>query len=365
MISFTGFAGLDLNATRQDHSAYLATFSSTILNFGYSRSFDLFFNGEPVKMSSDGGETCDESHLRSIFNNKTERSLFSLAYDWSYSLRVPRRWCASTFSNTETIEGLTVEGPMIRSYPQNTTSAFNCTVQSLLIRHLTIEVFNRKVLHPQVFAQTETMRIEYSLIGKLELNLFKDLTSLRSFFLKIFNLRGLMQANGFGWARYLNYYRSRPVEWPPGLLANKSLSNESRLELDQNKFFVTIELMTNLDDSDGIFFPMADYAFPGENFCLFVDYPHDKLAFTLILPLEDDSCTCTILWLYRNVAFYVQHGVDRDYFWKGHFTHYSTVNDTVEFQLAYTNCSIPDRIEKCQLESASTNKSIGTWGQFC
>jgi hypothetical protein len=40
-----------------------------------------------------------------------------------------------------------------------------------------------------------------------------------------------------------------------------------------------------------------DYTFPDEDFCMFLDFPHNRLVFPILFGFEHIKCTCTLMYL--------------------------------------------------------------------
>ncbi len=109
-VNFHGFIGIDLNiTTNAAFYEYILAWKNYMGQYYMGHlfcfaQFELFFNGEFLKMTSDNGKTCDETHLISIYN-KTNVNIFSpINFLYFQSLKFPRKWCASFFSNSETEE---------------------------------------------------------------------------------------------------------------------------------------------------------------------------------------------------------------------------------------------------------------------
>jgi hypothetical protein len=157
-----------------------------------------------------------------------------------------------------------------------------------------------------VFAKTKIIPILGGLVKKLEFDVFKDLTGLKCLAFRIYNSKGLIHANGIEWLHYLNYYHE---PFKHDVFEDNYLSRGTMKALFKNKKIVYIQ---NMEHNDYLFvvkfFPLIDYEFPEEDFCMFANYPHEKLIFTVV-NIYSNSCSCTILWVYKHMAFYVQNGI--------------------------------------------------------
>jgi hypothetical protein len=371
------FTGLDLNTSFDPSLSpfppFFLNYFLLYLSFIRSASFDLYLNGELVNTGSDDGKTCDESELVSVFS-RTSTSVFSLSYTFKFTQVVFRRkWSALAFHNVQISQLSMAEDNAVRFYPENSKYRLNCNIKILRISSTTIEHQSREVLHPQVFSSTETIEIEGS-IGKVELDVFGDLTSLKALIMMVYNLRGFIHTNGLEWMEYLNYYQES--FYPKlRLLENSTLSRDSTSKLDQNKVIVSVLSVTYTTSNSLLsssYFPLANYSFPDEDFCLFASYPRNKMVF-IVFRDNLQSNSCTQAWFYKEAVFYFEHGYDKEENWpyasfstfdsiSSYVKSFSLKNDTFEF--AYNACKIPERIEKCKLASLSTSNYFDQYFQL-
>jgi hypothetical protein len=148
-LKFNELKGIDFNTTGNFGSDFnrpiYSNFALNLLN-SYHIPFDLYFNGELIKISSNGDRTCDETQLLDIYKS-TNTILFSLLYFARIEIngRYPRKWCASAFKNVFMKDLLVIRQP-IRFFPENTSSPFDCWIRFMSIESVTIEMLNREIL---------------------------------------------------------------------------------------------------------------------------------------------------------------------------------------------------------------------------
>jgi hypothetical protein len=351
------FKGLDLNMTiPEDNYRHLFDAWSDSINsmfFGFA-PFELYFNGELLKMSSDGGQTCDETQLVEIFK-QTNHNFFGLSSSlFLHQLRFTRKWCASVFRNLY-LSLLLVEGQPIRFYSENSTlfnaSNINCVIRSLELNQTIIENFNKEILHPQLYGRLQTLSVSGA-IGKIQTDIFKDLVELSFFQLAIYNLRGFLHTNGIEWTRYLNFYKSTR-NLSDLVKMNNSANSEMDDYISNSLVTIVIDNRRNDDLYPIEYFPFIGYEFPDADFCIFADFPHEKLVIMqLFNPLSE--CSCTILWVFKYLSLYVSYNSKGLYRLHSDSIKICFLNDTDLFESAYKACKIPDRIQMCK--SLTKNK---------
>jgi hypothetical protein len=197
----------------------------------------------------------------------------------------------------------------LQFYPERTTD-FDCRISELEISATTIELLDRMTLHPQVFARTERVSLG-GIIGKVEHDIFKDLSLLKSLTLQIYNIRGFMHTNGIGWMRFLN--SNYTGTFKPAFLENGTLSARSKHEMEAHRVFVAIVNSVETTQLDSKYFPLLFYNFSDEDFCLFAEYPHERMVITQAVTYSP-SCSCSLLWIYKYVPLFIQNGKGEDIF---------------------------------------------------
>jgi hypothetical protein len=148
-LNLWGFTGIDLNLTLGSqllNNIVRHNWSQTGYLFnGYQyigSSVDLYMNGAPIVMSSDGGHTCDETELAGIVNNT--RMNFSV-FSWSAQQIVLRNvkqsrgpLCALAFKNTNITQMLVYTSPVIFFSTISNVDMNGTSIQILTMCHMTI-----------------------------------------------------------------------------------------------------------------------------------------------------------------------------------------------------------------------------------
>ncbi len=365
-VDLTSFSGIDLNVTL-DSSQYrnLLSWRSVVQQHRFQiSSLDLLFNGKILKMTADNGRTCDEAESLDAFNQTNGYTFFTSMQTLSLkSSRFTRKLCPLVFK-TVSLDTLYTFGPLLKFYKENSDAyskldGLSSAISTLHLRSAVIENLDRELLHPHVYANTFQIKIECS-IGKIEVDVFKELTALSELLMSLNNFRGFLHSNGIEWMQYLNYHVS-PFE--PEFYANLTITVASRDLIDKKRIWIQVECMANdLDLYPVSYFPFFGYQFPDEYFCLFARYPHQKMIFTNVIgPISQCSCTC--LWIYKYVALYAHHRLDAFAGFRTEMVRACNVNNYSRFEAAYNACNVSSRIEACgtALALGELKQSIGNY----
>lgn len=142
-----------------------------------------------------------------------------------------------------------------------------------------------KLLYKFVFKQVKTLFLSGYLKNSFENNLIKSLSYLNKIEININNLRSFFHSST-KWFDEINFD-----------LQKVDLNSNSLMELlkhGQTKIFITVF---------GQYLSWT-YSFPDEDFCLFKNYPHERLALPIIFTKALINCTCTQCWLLRYNSIY-------------------------------------------------------------
>ena len=72
-------------------------------------------------------------------------------------------------------------------------------------------------------------------------------------------------------------------------------TNNNRSEFATTKNFPNQQMIIEFNDESNT------YAYPEEDFCNFMHFPHENYVFPLINTKRNLTCTCTLLWLIQNL----------------------------------------------------------------
>jgi hypothetical protein len=162
-------------------------------------------------MSSDGGNTCDETaFIKTVDKYKygifDELSVMSINFELQSPSSNFERWCPLLLKNTHIVK-LRIQAKPIRFVTSN--SSYNVSgIQNVEFYSLVVDKFDKEILHPQVYSLLNTIVIIGS-VKKIETDLFKDIKYLQEIVLSMNDLKGFIHGNGIEWMNYVNYYANR------------------------------------------------------------------------------------------------------------------------------------------------------------
>jgi hypothetical protein len=351
-IAFLGFHGLDFNFSSVYKSHRLIDPKQLGFYFVFPE-FDFYLNGEKVEMSS----PCNESESVKISNYGIFSAASSLTLNFEYKSPDSsfKNWCPFLFKNASLNTILTIGKPL--KFNQGTVAqSDNNNIMSVEFDYFVVEYLNNEILSSQTYSNVKNFFIRGS-IKNVQMDVFKELKGVETIILYIYNLKGFIHGNGIKWMNFINY--------------NMTAANSSLLEIkcDQQclkklrSMIVSVEIYNPFEQTSNWpveYYPNAQpYTFPDEDFCIFANYPHEKGILTII-EYDLPNCTCTITWLYKNPVL---------------LTNYSHVNvgypdyifgnacllliqNLDQYERAFNECNFPEKIKKCNLNSANLNQSF-------
>ena len=281
---------LNLNEDMKDLSAYLANFkgfdikcdsnfhiSSTIFTFFIIQYSQFDFYDEKTLINE---ANCYK--YRHITHTSFLRHLNGLVFK-NFN-RYSKNICPFLFNNTnlrkfeiEFISNSYLNKNQFQFLNFNNTNADNFYINlRLVLIVMNYDDLTELVLNRLVFKNIERLRIE-GYVYRFQPDMFKHFNILVKIFIKIFNLKNFFH-DGNKWFDSLRYNQQ-----------NSDLKNILVIT-----FRSPAETMIHIT-----------YNYPDEDFCLFSNFPHNKLVYPLIDPGEKVNCSCTIIWLiYQSLNFY-------------------------------------------------------------
>jgi len=158
-------------------------------------------------------------------------------------------------------------------------SDLNCKVNKFTIYESDIYL-NDKLFYVEIFKFVQELNIIASKLNGIQNDLFKNFQKLKQIVFEITNFKQFLGTNT-GWMSYLNGNITVNLNDSEDLFKNKN-----------NKMLLTLT-----DD-------YSVYTYPDQDFCLFQNFPHDKLVFPIINTLPNLECSCTLLWLIQYKDIY-------------------------------------------------------------
>ena len=139
---------------------------------------------------------------------------------------------------------------------------FNATVKKLEIQESFIDRLDNSLLNKDIFFNLEELKLSDTILKRIEDNLFESFKSLKLLLLYLENFSEFIGGNN---------------TWMKSLTTNGQ------------------ELLVGLIDSN------KKYEFSEEDFCNFIDFPHEKKVYPFIQTKSNLNCSsCTLAWLLQN-----------------------------------------------------------------
>lgn len=289
---FQNLKGLDLDlfsVLKLTPADFIFTHIDTNLNIIQS---DLVFYYKGVNLM--GPEKCNKETYGVLLNNDNTNSLSWFASFVLSKVTVKHKLCKLLFQNVE-LYGMDFTGTSLSFLPDtNTTSNMVSSVGELHLSNDYKVVLDVNYLEPRVFSQVKYLSILFCSVLSIQEDLFKNrFHNLHRIELALINSRGLFHSKkGVAWIKNIHY------DIPPVDLSNGITPRLSNL-IEKRGFIVIFQTTHYFQEYFNLypvsFFPYYNYRFPDEDFCLFYDFPFQKLVFPSINPLP--NITCTSAWL--------------------------------------------------------------------
>ncbi|CAF0710226.1 unnamed protein product [Brachionus calyciflorus] len=221
----------------------------------------------------------------------------------------PGKICPLIFQNSN-IEKLRIKNLnnynkiQFKNLPDFILTRLNSTIRRLEIDYSLIQTLDNGFLNKYLFNNLEELIITETELYSIDENVFKFLPRLNFLLLLLEN---------FG-----EFFKSSSNLWFKGL----NIKNQS-------------ELIIALID------PRSAYEFHDEDFCYFYLFPHKNQVYTFIKTKEKLECSCTLVWLMKNVNSSRQNGF---------LISSSSVYDCVkskDFEIKLVECNFEQRVEDC------------------
>jgi hypothetical protein len=224
-------------------------------------------------------------------------------------------------------------------YEMNTIEIFQLT---LIVAY---EEIDHALINTHVFKHIWLLFVS-GIIYKIDSDLFREFNFIRTIVLNPAELSKFYQNDNLAWTASLNFK-----------LENINLSDKRKVSMYKARSIILQIFETKSYFAQG-------YAYPNEDFCVFKNFPHEKLVYPAIMSTDEEiQCSCTVFWLiqhseiyfYANFSFY-----DENFFgsYPDEFASISARNCLKKFDLRneIKKCNFRDRLEKCNLTSANQKK---------
>ena len=187
---------------------------------------------------------------------------------------------------------------------------------------------DNSLLHKDVFKITQNINISNTNLTGIQANLFQNFVFLKYLELELNNFQEFIQT----------------IDWMLSLNSNISVNLTLQTDIDNNK---QNEMYIKLTDLK------KQYTYSDKDFCLFKNFPHEKLVYPIINTKSDLECSCTLLWLLQ----YNKQALNNSLLITD-----STRNciNTPDFDNAITNCRFEQTIYECDNPTTTPNSTTTT-----
>jgi len=229
----------------------------------------------------------------------------------------------------------------------HTNNDLNSNINQVLFSLYRIK-FDENLFNKDLFQNTTCLDLNGVLNG-IQNDLFKYFKKLSLIRIRIQYVRQLFATNN-KWIEYLNY----------------DLETFDLISLRDYIFeLLPYSILLVIDQT----FPnLTLYNYPNEDFCLYSKFPHNKLVFPQLKPIEYSSCSCTELYLIQysiEIQFEFQYFTSKVLptyeYWQYYMdniyekTFSKCFENKMEFYNLITICDFKQRLNKCDLKIVLRN----------
>ena len=207
------------------------------------------------------------------------------------------------------------------------TTDFLCKIDNFQIDTSDF-VLDKSILNKYVFQSLTYLSIKKSLVRNIQENLFETFVSLDALEFELLNFHEFIAINANNsWLKNIN------------LRVQVDLNNMNEVNSNKNKL---LELyLTDL---------YRVYNYPNKDFCLFKDFPHNRLVVPIIKTKDNLECSCTLLWLLKYKDIYEVDGANPI-----NTDSVSKCISNPNFDQMVKDCDFDSRIKQCNGESNEDN----------
>ena len=135
---------------------------------------------------------------------------------------------------------------------------------------------NNQLMYSPVFSKTKSLIFYASTLFGIQSDLFASFSSLKYIELELLNFDQFIRTD-VSWMKYLN--------------VNVTVDLTNQTDVNNNRENQMLLVLRDI---------IEKYEFPDQDFCLFRNFPHQKLVFPIINSKPNLDCNCTLLYLIQN-----------------------------------------------------------------
>ena len=205
----------------------------------------------------------------------------------------------------------------------------NSKILKLVIDALELDLhyenLNRDILNENLFKDIKRLTISFSNLYGLEADLFKNF-----FYLKLLE---------WSTSNIRNFFYTTQNKW-----INSIKDLNKKTGFDMGKF---IKIVFSEDTTEFNFY--ETYVYPEEDFCLFVEFQHKSLLYTIVDPGHKINCSCTVVWILKYTEKYFDVNLTHIYYpYRNYFAEYAI---TIPLRYCLFEPNYNDLLKQCDFET--------------
>jgi len=332
-VVLTNFKGFDLNSN--PFKDVIINENSKVYYFQIDSNFDFYLNKTLINKNN-----CNE-HLPNLSITRQAKVLILEKANTNSD-----KTCPLVFANANIIMfsvkmKLSLINKNSLSFHNVSVIDLNCTIFQTILSVYRSDL-NEQVLNKHVFMNLKILDI-YGVINGIDVNSFKNLKQLHMLKLKSQYVKNIFVKNN-KWLQYLN----------------QDVISQNLSRHDENNMF-TLVVYQSIEN-------VTYYDYPDEDFCLFNDFPHQRLVVPVLRPSSKSTCSCTELFLIQYANKYSdfiqnleKYFIVANYYMyeyriysekKLHVCLNASLNDMLK------KCNFKQRLAKCKIKTVEANQNL-------
>jgi hypothetical protein len=351
-IHLINFKGFDLLSNPFDDIYYYKSSSTQIVWYIDTSNFNFYINNKLINEKECLNNT--NTNWNNLITNS--KILFLLISNTIYSSKV----CPFIFKNA-LIQELylnQIKTSFVNSNILSFNKIENTADLNTIVLHVDFSLyriyFDENLLNLGIFKYIQSLQID-GVINGIQNDLFKSFTNIKVLRIQTQHVKKLFATNN-KWFEYLN-------------------NDLNPIDLDGPDVYVSLFMQESIFlIIYQTFSKVTLYDYPNEDFCLFSKFPHDKLVFPKLKPIQYSTCSCTELYLIQNSFKYnkmfdfYSHQVSTSYIMYQYYmdeiiekTFSKCFQNEMELYNLIRICDFKQRLNKCKIKNVTRNNEASSY----
>ena len=259
-------------------------------------------------------------HARSMSAYFSAFALVDFSARVNFAGKIDPNWFKNVLNLTLRLKNLSSSNSFALDTTNTDINPTDYDVGALEIESSTLRNLSQTLLNEKFFSKLNRLVVSSSDLDSISDGLFKSFDGLDYIGLDLNNMDSFLNGS---------------LEWMNAL--NPSLSRQ---------------LVLGLSDKSG------KYAYPEQDWCRFRHFPHDRSVFSKIESSKEYSCSCTLIWLLKNVYQYKDFGLLNS------SSVYGCIKDERSLNESISNCNFEKRAKECENEVEETSTTTALLASF-